>query len=130
MARLQRLDVGSPCPGRLARRRHRSVPSRAGAGAAGLVFVAVGDADRRGVGHMRSGDTFDELLVADEQPGGAAARLLFGLLELNAGHPELLLERTKHLDQDVLRDNVELAESIHAGADSLNDLGESPRELA
>src|SRR5581483_1223021 len=50
--------------------------------------------------------------------------------ELDAEHPELLLELADDLDQDVLRGEVELAQPVHAPADALRHRGKPRHELA
>ena len=50
--------------------------------------------------------------------------------ELDADHPQLLLERADDLDEHVLRGGVDLAEAIHALASALGHVGEALGQLA
>jgi len=53
-----------------------------------------------------------------------------GSAELDAKHPELLFQRTDDLDQDVLRGEVDLSETVHPRADPLRDIRDRSRKRA
>ena len=56
------------------------------------------------------------------QPAPADANALVACAELGAHHPELLLELAQHLDPDILRRQIELAEPLEPLAQALGDV--------
>ena len=90
--------------------------------------------DRREADDARLASLRDLTVVRPGEAAGCARRqrpsAASALRKLGAQHPLLLLERSQHLDEDVLRNEIELAESIHALARALGGLCDAPDQLA